>query len=798
MSLDGARVAIRTLRKQPGFSTVVILSLALAIALNTTMYSVLDAMIHPRIDVRRPQDIHIIQMYGDVKHQALITNAQRDSMLASGLQNVESYTWFDQLGSFLSRGMVFEAGANVAEGNIRPVSANYFELITPKVIAGRTFVASDSLATPRPIVLSEGLANTLFPNGANPIGSTIKFADSTYAVIGVLSHYSDFPDWRSSAWTLGRAERYGYVRIIRLRPGASVENAAKELKFITNRVAQMTGEDPKYVEFRFFHVARPQFQARGFHYAIVLAVVAVLLVACANLANMQLARGIGRQRELALRAALGASRRRIVQHLLTESVLLSVAGLVLGLVLTFWGGVLVKATVPPAIGDYVIEPQMSWRVLLFALTATVACIFLVGVAPAVRVSRVDPNEMLKAGAGTGATRRHRRQYGYLVAAEIALALGLLSGAALLVRSALRASENVYAYDPMQLVNAYAGQKTATSVTRPEAEVFADAVARAEALPEVARASASANQLVINGALTVSDSARGLREIPAPRFSYRAVSPSYLRTMGLPVVKGRDFLDGERDEAAVIIDEFTASALWPAGNPIGALIKFGDAKSTAPFARIVGVTKTMVKRIPGSYRTNEMRLGSVYYLPGPHDSVTYGGQKGIFTALTMRASGDPAKLPIALRRAGFRNSEWLGSAIVRQRANITFIARMFTLFAVLGLGLAAFGVYGVVAHSVAERRRELGVRIALGASGRDILHAVLRESVVIGLAGVALGLLGTKYGVPLLSQFAFEDDLFNAPLFAAAAVFLFAIAAAAAYLPALRATRIDPTQSLRCE
>jgi putative ABC transport system permease protein len=764
------------------------------------MYSVLDAMIHPRIDVRRPQDIHIIQLYGDVKHQELLSSAQRDSMLASGLDNVESSTWFNQIGSYMSRGMVFESGNNVAEGNIRPVSAAYFDLITPRVVAGRTFIPADSEATLKPIVLGEAMANQLFPNGANPVGSTIKFADSAYVVIGVVSRYSDFPEWRTSAWTLGRNPeyRYLYTRMIRLRPGASVENAAKELKFITNRIAQMTGEDPKYVEFRFFHVSSPQFQARGFHYAIVLAVVAVLLVACANLANMQLARGIGRQRELALRSALGASRRRIIQHLLTESVLLSLAGLVLGLVLTYWGGVLVKHTVPPTIGDYAIEPRLSWRVLVFALTATVACIFLVGVAPSVRVSRVDPNEMLKSGAGTGATRRHRRQYGYLVAAEIALALGLLSGSALMVRSAIRASENLFAYDPMQLVTAYVGDRTAAPVTRPQSEVFASAIARAEALPEVRSAAGSERMSPINSAVTVSDSARGVREILAPMYGYLSVSPNYLRTMGLPIVRGRDFLDGERDEAAVIIDEFTAASLWPAANPIGALIKFGDMKSSAPYARVVGVTKTLFRRLPGSLRTNEIKLGSVYYLPGPRDSTTWGGPKTRFTQLTLRAAGDPAKLPIVLRRARMTAPAWMGESVLRQRANITFVARMFTLFAMLGLGLAAFGVYGVVAHSVAERRRELGVRIALGASGRDILHAVLRESVVIGLAGVALGLLGTKYGVPLLAQFAFEDDLFNAPLFAAAAVFLFGVAAAAAYLPALRATRIDPTQALRCE
>jgi hypothetical protein len=458
----------------------------------------------------------------------------------------------------------------------------------------------------------------------------------------------------------------------------------------------------------------------------------------------------------------------------------------------------VKHTVPPTIGDFIIEPRISWRVLVFALSATVACIVLVGVAPSVRVSRVDPNEMLKSGAGTGATRKHRRQYGYLVVAEIALALGLLSGAAVLVRSAVRSSENVLAYDPMALVTASVGTRSPTVQRRAESELLAELAARPMPVRGVVSAAASAFHPVDHNAVTVSDSARGVREIPAPNAVYRAVSPSYLRTMGLTVVRGRDFLDGERDEAVAIVDEFTAAALWPGGNPVGALIKLGDAKSKRPFVRIVGVAATTMKRLPAAMRTNEIRVGGVYYLPGPRDTIQYGGNQTLFTPVVIRGSGDVSKLPLALRRAGVRGATWMGADVLRQRANVTFIARMFSLFAVLGLGLAVFGVYGVVVHSVAERRRELGVRIALGATARDILHAVLRESVTIGLAGVALGLLATKYAVPLLVAYAMEDDLFNAPLFAAAGLFLFAATAASAFVPALRATKVDPTESLRCE
>jgi putative ABC transport system permease protein len=319
-----------------------------------------------------------------------------------------------------------------------------------------------------------------------------------------------------------------------------------------------------------------------------------------------------------------------------------------------------------------------------------------------------------------------------------------------------------------------------------------------AVPGVVLAAANTSRGVENNAVTVSDSGRGVREIAAPNFRYVVVSPGYLRTLGLPVVRGRDFRDGERDEAAVIIDEYTAAALWPAGNPVGALIKFGDAKSSAPFVRIVGVAGLVTRRTGGLPSTTDMRLGTVYYLPGPRDSVIAGRRNGDITFFTARAAGNPSALSNLLRHAGARRVRALGEDLLREKQSRAFVAELFTLFAALGLALAAFGVYGVVAHSVAERRRELGVRIALGASSRDILHAVLRESVVIALAGIALGLLATKYGVPLLQAMAFEDDLYNAPLFAAAAAFLFVAAAASALIPALRATRVDPTESLRNE
>lgn len=795
-SFDGIRIALRTLGKQPGFTAVVILSLALAIALNTTMYSVLDALVSPRVDIRRPEDVWIVRMYGD--YRSRVSLAEREAALRSGLRNVETVAWVDAINEY--RKQIFEFGSRLAEGSVRGVGIEYFDLIGPQVVAGRTFRPDDLNAAPKRVVLSEQMASQLIPEGTDPIGVTVSITDTAFVVIGVLSKHSDFPNNRVGAWTLGAPRERGmFARLIRLRPGSSAQDADRDLQVVAARISAAAGETTPTVAFRFFKPYKPQFSYMRFHLAIGLSVVAVLLVACANIANMQLARGITRRRELALRTALGATRGRIVRHLLTEIALLAVGGLVLGLVLTAWGASLLKASIPSSIGSYIVEPQLSWRVLVFALTATAACVFIVGLVPAIRVSNVDPNEMLKAGNGTGATRSHRRQYGYLVAAEIALALGLLSGASVVVRSAMKMTTDTMRFDPMPLIGGFlrVDAPSSKAEVRSQSAILQEAARRVAEVPGVVAAGARTSSGAIGGGVTISDSARGVRVIPAPMYSYSIVSPGYLRAMGMPILRGRNFAEGERDEAAVIIDEFTAASLWPNANPVGAMIKFGDAKSKVPFVRIVGVAGYMNSRRNGPWTTNEMRLGAVFYLPGAGDSVRMTGNNNAM-AIIARGSGDVSRLPLELRRVGVIQPRSMGEGFRQEREGRQFIARMFSLFALMGIGLAAFGIYGVVAHSVAERRRELGVRIALGANARDILRAVLRESVLIALIGVALGLLATKYGVRLLGAFALEDDIYNAPLFAAAALALLVTAAASAFAPALRATKVDPTESLRSE
>ena len=803
MSLSGLRVAVRSLRKQPVFTAVVVLSLAIGISLNTTMYGILDALVRPRIDVRNPENLYRIQFYGD--YHGRVDNRTRDSAMTAGMHSYSSITRL----SMRFGGQVLEHGQNMHEAVVALVAPNFFDVTGTRPLLGRTFIASDERAEATPIVLTEELADQLFPGGQSPLGQRIMVDRQARIVVGVVSTTANFPGDRFSAWEVAPLELHSmYVRIVRLRPGVTRADLERELDLIAQRIATAAGDSPKDAAFRVHPVKQVDFQVRDFEKALVLAVIAVLLVACANLANIQLARGIGRRRELALRSALGATRKRIVAHLLTESAILAIAGLTLGLVLTFWGARAIIATIPPTVGEYVVQPQFSWRVLAFAIGATAFCVVVIGVLPAITISRTDPNELLKSGAGTGATKRNRKLYGMLVCTEIALALALTSGSVVLVRTWMHMNATRYGFDPGPVVVGSVALRLRDEPQR-FSDVLQSVVGRLGAVPQASEIAAAMRMGVDNNALTVDDPG-GVREFPSPMYSVSVVTPSYIRALGIPIVKGRDFLDGERDHAAVIVDEQTARALWPNADPVGTLIKLGDMRSKRPFVRVVGVVADLEKR-PDRWATANQglhvrRLGRMYYLPGAADDFVPSKRQMTGVQLLARAEDHAENLPLVIQREidGWPNARTLGvrswdedQGLTRQRDSQRFIASLFTFFAAVGIALAAFGVYGVVAHSVAERRRELGVRVALGASSRDILHAVLRESVVVALAGAALGLFMTKFGVLLLETIV-QDEIFNAPLFAGVALLLVTIAAASAFMPAFRATRIDPTESLRHE
>ena len=803
LSGHGLRQSARTLAKHPGFACIAILSLALAIALNTTMYSVLDAMINPRIDAREPERLFGVTYFGDYRRR--LPAGAVESALLSDTAAFEAVTGY----RFYVGGIV-EHGARYHEAWAWLVKPNYFGVLGTHARAGRLFAPGDELASTPVVIVSDRLAAQLFTSEEQPVGARVDIEGNPFIIIGIVGRNAGFTGLSADAFVVASPGRDAKApfNIIRLRAAGDSVVVRGQFKVLAARLAAAAGDATKDSRFAFKSFAEKQFHIRGFHYALIGAVFAVLLVACANLANLQLARGIGRARELALRAALGASRAQIIQGLLAESALLAVAGLALGLVLTYWSIGVVGASIPPTIAEYVVEPQTSWRMLVFAVLASVLCLLFVGLVPAIQVSRVDPNELLKAGAGTGMHRQNRRRYGVMIVAQIALSLALLSGASLVLRTAWRVAHRNFGFDAKPLVKGYALVGHKGDVIH-VADVAADVVTRARAIDGVAEAAVVQQRGVVHSAVTVDDASGTQREIAAPLWGYSVVTPGYLRTYAKPIVQGRDFQEGEQDLPSVIVDRETAKYLWPGVSPIGRLIKFGDFPSKEPWSRVVGVVGSITdadaleREDPTKRRAS--RLGAVYRVFTRSDTVFLARGNGYYLSVVARARRNPEAIVVKMRRllielggVGRANAgsmeDQLGFTYDKTRHD--FVAAIFTTFALLGLGLAAMGVYGIVSHSVAERRRELGVRIALGATSRDILRAVLREGNVLALAGVALGLYLTKRTVLWLSVFYGEDDQHDAHIFALMAAILFAVTVIAALVPAWRATRVDPVESLR--
>jgi predicted permease len=453
LSRQHVRLAARSFSRNPGFSVVAVLSLALAIALNTTMYSVIDALVNPKLEVTDPDRLYWLTIWGDYRQR--VDERTRAALLRDGFNTYEGITLY-RGPSGTSRQVAIEHGRHYAQGSVAVVAPNFFTVLGARPISGRAFVDADLNAESQPVVITDALAASLFPD-ESPIGQIIDIDGNPTPVIGVVSRAAHLPERSADVFRLlppGTPLSSIQSNVVRLPKGTPVEVADKQLHVLSARFAAQLGVQPNDVWFQLSAMKRPQFRFRNFHWALIAAVVAVLLVACANLANLQLARGIGRSRELAVRAALGASRADIVAQLVLESAMLAGAGLILGTVLTFWGVGLLSSRVPPSVSSYITAPETNWRVLVCAVVASIVCIMLVGLVPAIRVSRVDPNDLLKSGAGTGASRKNRREYGVMVIAEIGLSLALLSGAAVVVRSAMRLNAVEIGYDVEPLSSAW--------------------------------------------------------------------------------------------------------------------------------------------------------------------------------------------------------------------------------------------------------------------------------------------------------------------------------------------------------
>ncbi|MEO8333519.1 MAG: ABC transporter permease [bacterium] len=798
------RIAFKTLRRYPTFAITATLALSLAIAVNTTMFSILDAMIHPRAGARKPEQLYVVRYFGDVR-QKVDFRESANALAAAGRM-------FGSITQYASKEQTLQRGSFYQDGRVIVARPNFFTLLGVRATAGRLAPGSDEQSIHNAVVISDRLAASFYARGESPLGTQISLDDLPHTVIGVTTRYSGMSGLDQDVWTFATENEQLYgVRLIRLNDNVTLDQAKERLKTLAAQLAQAAGDPTRDTRF-YLEPMVQQFHADRFHYALVGAGIAILLVACTNLANLQLARGLGRSSELALRASLGATRRQIVAQLVIESALLAVGALLLALSLTIIGNALVRATVPQSIGNYVVEPQSSWRMIVFAAIAAGVCVIAVGLIPALRVSRVELNEMLKSRAGTGAHKANRRVYGILVIVQIAFTLPLVCAAILTTRAAARASSmgylvhEAFGYDPTPLMNVVLRVAADTARPVPIADLTTTFVERARSVQGVNDAAIARIGHV--SSLTVDGPDGGWKMLPTPMWTYMVVTPAYLRTIGFPMEEGEDFNEGGHTESGVIVDRQTADYLWPGQPAVGRLIKFGDARSNEPYLRIQGVVGDRLTPDARDRRrvARLTRLGMVYRVTTVGETEPKTRDGSTFLTLTAKATHEPQRVALALRRALEAgtlmqprvqlHAEYLG--INRQRIVTKFVAGLFTTFGVLALVLSALGVYAIVAQSVVDRKREVAVRIALGATPKQIIHALLREGNVLVLAGVAIGLYMAKGTIAWLGVFLGENDMTNAPLFALICVALFAMMVGAALVPAIKATQLDPMDVLRAE
>jgi len=796
--LQDVRYALRSLRRHPVFAITAILTLALGIGANTAIFSaVYGVLLRP---LPYPEPDRLLTVWG---HHASI-----------GRETASLPDFLDWRQARSFSGMAARANATyTVTGTGEPqvvsgalVSPNYFRVLGAPVPQGRDFRDEEERGAARVAVLSEGYWRRAYGGRADVVGRQITLNGIPYTIVGAgargLAVPEDVDIWTPLQidTTLGR--RNDFLQVLgRLAPGATPETAATELATIARRLEaeypnSNAGWGVELIGLR----ERIVGEIRPALLVFMGAVGLVLLIVCANVANLMLARVAAREREVTIRAALGASRRRLVRQLLTESVLLGLVGGVLGLGLAVWG-VSALRSLDPGTLPRLNEVRLDGRALAFALVLSVSTGLLFGVVPALRVLGFDlRGGLAEGGRALSGARAATRARTALVLAEVALASVLLVGAALLLRSFV----GLQRVDPGFTTHGILTARVTLPRVRyedPARQVaFADALLqRAQALPGVSSAALGAAAPVDEGLPYWAISLAGVDQ-PPPEVVQDAVvyrsSPEYFHTFGLPLIGGRLFEASDRSESApvAIVSQSLARRYWPGRNPLGSRITFGDPNdSTTTWMTVVGIV--------GDVR-QEGAVSPAY----PQIYVPFAQVSGRSMVVALRTAGDPLALAPALKQAlaGIDPNlalsrvttmdQRLAGTLARPRVNALLLAA----FAVTALILAALGIYGVIAYSVVQRTRELGIRVALGARAEDVLGMVMRQGLTPVLIGLAIGLGAAALGSRVLRSLLYGVAATDLATYAAVAAFLAAVAVAASYVPARRAARSDPMTALRTE
>jgi putative ABC transport system permease protein len=797
------RCGLRMLRKNAGFAMIAVLTLALGIGANTAIFSVIHAVLLRPLPYDHPDRITLVRESNPGKGFEQFSVSPPNYMDWKNGVGV-----FEQMASMSRSQFSYTGGAEPERLVGARVAASFFSVLGAQPELGRTFLPEDDVVGKASVVvLSHGLWTEHFGSDPQVIGKSLTLDGESYRVIGVMRNGFQFPRgvqlWLPSEFDerslSPRARGAHYLTVIaRLKPGASIDQAQAEMVSISKRLEQLypgtnTGWTSRVVALNEATVGniRPTllvlFGAVGF----------LLLIACANVANLLLARATARQREIAIRFSLGASRLRIARQLLTESILLSGIACALGLLLAEWA-IRALRSLPPSTLPRAESIGLDLPVLGFAAGVAVLTALLFGFAPALQITRGAPSETLKEGGRTASAGRHGVRSA-LVVLETTLALVLLVGSGLLLKSFMRLQTVDPGFQSKNILTANISLPKSKYWTDAQTiRFFGQALERLQAVPDVKEAAAASGNPIEGSNLSFVFATKELQALaPAdqPSAGYYVVSPNYFHTLAIPLLVGRYFTQGDSagSPRVAIVSQAVAQRFFHDRSPIGQTIKIGVGAGDPPWREIVGVV--------GDVKDDGLGEAATMTVYEPYTQQAWSSM-----SLFLRSDSDPSRLASILRSqvmsvdkdqpvAEIATGEQLMSEAVAQPQLRTLL---LSLFAALALLLASLGIYGVMSNTVAQRTHEIGVRMALGAGQRSVLRLVLGNGMRLTLLGIVLGTVGAFALTRLMKGFLFHVTPTDPATFVSVALFLLLVALLASYIPARRATRVDPVVALRYE
>ena len=797
------RYGFRTLWKNPGFTTIAVIALALGIGANSAIFSVVNSVLLRPLPYSAPERLVMVW------EEATKHGYPRDTPAAANYLD-----WRNQNHVFEDMGAVADQSVNLTgagdperiEGS--RANASVFSVLGLSPQLGRAFTTEeDQPGANNVVILSDRLWKRRFGADSGIIGKQITLSGQSHTVVGVMPQQFQFPSqdielWVPMAFTSQQAASRGshYLEVVaRLKPGVSVAQAQAEMNTIATRLQQQYPQ--QNTDLGAVVVPLHEHVVGDVRPALLIllgAVGLVLLIACANVANLLLARAAVRQKEIAVRVAFGASRWRLIRQFLTESILLAAIGGVVGLLLSIAGIALLTRFIPPNISQ-VKAITLDARVLSFTLLVSLVTGVIFGLIPALQASMFNPNETLKEGGrDSSAGSRGNRIRGLLVIAEVAVSLVLLIGAGLLINSflRLRSVDPGFKSDNLLTMKIVLPNQKYPDLARRSA-FYTNLIERVEALPGVKSAAVTTNLPLYRQGNSVGVEIEG-RPAPPPGqeiiIATRVVSQNYLSTMGIPLLKGRQFGPEETAKmpGAVIINEAMAKRYWPGEDPIGKRLTPGRNASPDDWFQIVAIAQ-------------DVRQFELTADPKPQMYLPY--VQADFLAprdLVVKTEVDPIALAGTVRKAvwdidkdqpvsDIRTMEEIASeSVARQR----FSTLLLTIFAAVALVLAAVGIYGVMSYSVTQRRSEIGIRMALGAQKTDVLKLTVGQGLKLVLIGVGFGLAGAFALTRLMASLLFGVGATDPGTFVIISLVLISVALLANYIPARRATKVDPLTALR--